>query len=288
MIIDAHNHPDWHGHDLARFLENMKKYNIDKTWLLSWECPEDEYSPSTKKVIPPVSEHNGPIPFERGLYYAERAPEKFVLGYAPDPRKADAIDKLEAACEIFGVKVYGELKIRMMFDNPDAIRVYRYCGKKRLPVVVHIDYPFESQVSYPRPNYWYGGSMDAFERAVAACPDTIFLGHAPGFWAHISGDDQYDKVPYPKGDVLPGGKIITMLDKYPNLYCDMSACSGHNALSLDKQFTKQFLITYQDRVLYARDYFDNVHQELLYSLELPSGVLEKILSKNAIFLTSQY
>jgi predicted TIM-barrel fold metal-dependent hydrolase len=72
------------------------------------------------------------------------------------------------------------------------------------------------------------------------------------------------------------------------VYCDISAGSGHNALSRDKEFTRDFLITYQDRVLYARDYFDNVHQELLYSLNLPLDVLEKILSKNALYLISQY
>ena len=30
MIIDAHNHPDWHGHNLTKFLENMAKGNIIK------------------------------------------------------------------------------------------------------------------------------------------------------------------------------------------------------------------------------------------------------------------
>lgn len=280
MIIDTHNHPDWHGHDLNRFLANMKKYNIDKTWLLSWECPLDEYSPYTIGSTPEVGPR-GPIPFTRCISYAERAPKKFILGYAPDPRRPEAIDQLQAAITIYGVKVYGEIKLRMMYNNPDALRMFRFCGEKGLPVVVHIDYEFDNGSRYPRPNWWYGGGIDAFERAVKACPDTIFLGHAPGFWAHISGDDQYDKTPYPKGEVMPNGKLIDMLEQYPNLYCDMSAGSGCNALSRDIEFTKKFLIKYQDRVLYARDYFDNVHQDLLESLELPQQVLEKIYSGNA-------
>jgi hypothetical protein len=45
MIIDAHNHPDWHGRDLNRVLENMEECNIDMTWLMSWESPADEYDP---------------------------------------------------------------------------------------------------------------------------------------------------------------------------------------------------------------------------------------------------
>ena len=88
MIIDVHNHPDWHGHDLNRYLDNMKRYNIDKTWLLSWECPIDEYSPEYINCIPDTGP-NGPVPFARCLSYVERAPDKFILGYAPDPRKPE-------------------------------------------------------------------------------------------------------------------------------------------------------------------------------------------------------
>ncbi|HEY3298796.1 MAG TPA: amidohydrolase family protein [Armatimonadota bacterium] len=284
MIIDAHNHPDWHGHDLNRFLANMEKYNIDATWLLSWESPADEFCPSTLSVLPMLSNSESPIPFDRCVSYAERAPGKFVLGYAPDPRRPDAIDKLDAAVRIYGVRVCGELKLRMMYDNPDALRMFRYCGENGLPVTVHIDYEFDTGAKYPRPNYWYGGGIDAFERAVRACPETTFLGHAPGFWAHISGDDQFDKESYPKGKVLPGGKVASMLRSYPNLYCDISAGSGCNALSRDPEYAKDFLMEFQDRVLYARDYFDNIHQEFLSSLGLPDDVLAKIYSGNALNL----
>jgi predicted TIM-barrel fold metal-dependent hydrolase len=283
MIIDVHNHPDWHGHNLNKFLENMDKYNIDKTWILSWEAPRDEYDPNYINCTPQVGE-NGPIPFALCKAYVEKAPSRFVLGYAPDPRRPEAIDMLDAAVKIYGVKVYGELKLRMMYDNPDALRMYRYCGKNGLPVIVHIDYEFNSGVRYPRPNWWYGGGIDAFERAVKACPETIFVGHAPGFWAHISGDDQFDKTSYPKGMVQPGGKLIDMLQMYTNLYCDMSAGSGRNALSRDPEFAKQFLIEFQDRILYGRDYFDNEHQEFLNNLGLPEKVLRKIYSENALKL----
>lgn len=261
----------------------MAKYNIDKTWLLSWECPADEYDPNQNYCIPEAGPR-GPIPFARCLSYAERAPGKFVLGYAPDPRRPEAIDQLRAAIEIYGVRVCGELKLRMMYDNPDALRMFRFCGEKGVPVTVHIDYEFNSGVRYPRPSWWYGGGIEALERAIKACPDTIFIGHAPGFWAHISGDDQYNKVAYPGGKVIPGGKLITMLRKYPNLYCDLSASSGYNALKRDPEFAREFLIEFQDRLLYARDYFDNVHQEFLNNLGLPEVVLAKIYSGNALKL----
>lgn len=283
MIIDAHNHPDWYGYNVERFLDNMKQYNIDKTWLISWECPDDEYDPHYKKIVPDHGP-NGPISFERCAAYARQYPDKFILGYAPDPRRPDAIDKLAYAISMYDVRIYGEIKLRMCYDNPDALRMFRFCGTKGLPVIVHIDYEFDSGRAYPRPNWWYGGGIGAFERAVAACPETIFLGHAPGFWAHISGDDQFDKVAYPKGKVLPGGKVTEMLRKYPNLYCDISAGSGANAFRRDPEHAKEFILEFQDRILYARDYFDNVHQEVLGSLDLPEDVLTKIYSGNALKL----
>lgn len=285
MIIDAHNHPDWHGHNLDRFLQNMAQYNIDKTWLLTWECPPDEYDPEHNHTS--LRDGWGPIPFSRGLRYTEHAPDRFVLGYAPDPRRADAIDRLGAAIEIYGVRLYGELKLRMMYDNPDALRMFRFCGEKGLPVTVHIDYEFDTGSKYPRPNWWYGGGIEAFERAVRACPGTTFIGHGPGFWAHISNDDLYDQVPYPTGKVVPGGKLPQMFRQYPNLYADLSAGSGLNALTRDSPFAREFLLEFQDRLLYGRDCFDNRMQEFLNSLGLPQETLTKIYAGNALRLVPE-
>ena len=94
IIIDAHNHPDWHGHALVKVLANMEQFNIDKTWLHSWEAPPDEYAPDPYySVLMP--EDGIPIPFTNCLRYKKAAPDKFVLCYAPDPRRPDAIDQLE-------------------------------------------------------------------------------------------------------------------------------------------------------------------------------------------------
>ena len=50
-IIDAHNHPDWHGYNLEKFLANMAQHGIEKTWLFSWECPLDEFDPTYNNVF---------------------------------------------------------------------------------------------------------------------------------------------------------------------------------------------------------------------------------------------
>lgn len=279
-IIDAHNHPDWHGHDLPKMLANMAEYGIEQTWLHSWEAPPDEYAPDPYlSVLMP--QKGIPIPFANCLAYKKAAPDKFVLCYAPDPRRPDAIDQLQAAIEIHDVRVYGELKLRMMYDNPDAIRVFRFCGEKGLPVTVHIDYALDTGESYPRPNWWYGGGIEPFERAVRQCPETIFIGHAPGFWAHISGDGQHEKVVYPSGPIVPGGRLLDLFRECPNLHADLSAGSARKALERDLDFSKDFLIEFQDRLLYGRDCFDNRLQQLLNSLELPDKVLQKIYFDNA-------
>jgi hypothetical protein len=283
VIIDAHNHPDWHGHDLARFLADMDANGIGVTWLLAWEAPVDEVDPAYAWAFP-ESREGGPVPFARVLSYVERAPGRFVPGYCPDPRRPDALDRLRAMKEIHGVRVCGELKLRMMYDDWDALRLFRWCGKEGLPVTVHLDYEIETGRPYPRSAWWYGGGLDAFERAVRACPETVFLGHAPGFWAHLSGDDRFDKEYYPAGPIVPGGRIVDLLRRHPNLYCDISAGSGWNALNRDHAFTRGFLEEFQDRVLYGRDGFDTRHRELLDGLGLGADVLAKLYSGNALRL----
>lgn len=285
MIIDAHNHPDWHGHDLAAVLANMDAHGIATTWLLSWECPSDEYDPNFDRVSFGRSlgapEGTRPIPFSRCLHYKEQASDRFVLGYAPDPRRPGAEDTLRTAVDLYGVQVFGELKLRMCYDSPDALRLFRVCGELGLPVTVHIDYEFARESAYPRPNYWYGGGLAAFERALIACPETMFLGHAPGFWAHISGDGLHNQIPYPRGAVVPGGRLPELFRRCPNLHGDLSAGSGLTAISRDPGFGREFILEFQDRLLFARDSFDNRLQEFLVGLDLPSDVLAKLYADNA-------
>ncbi len=292
MIIDAHNHPDWHKHDFDAFIQNMDTYHIDKTWLLSWETPWGDYSPDSTYALPdPILNGPGsvPISFSHCVDYKRRAPERFVLGYGPNPHRPDAIDALRSAIDLYDVRVCGEIKYRMLYDDPDAVELFRFCGEAHLPVTLHFDYPeaTRSPKSYPRRNWWYGGSIDHLDNLLSLCKDTAILGHAPGFWAHISGDDQAPTTAYPKGPVLPGGMIEQLLTKHKNLYCDISAGSGCNALSRDLDYTYRLICRFPDRFLYARDYFDNAHQDLIAKLSLPQDVLELLMHGNAERLTQR-
>jgi len=283
-IIDAHNHPDWHGHDFDRYIENMDRFGIRQTWILPWECPRHEYLPLYDSVTVGrlLGDAFGPIPFARCLAYKERAPERFVLGFCPDPRQPDACARLQAAHSIHGARVCGELKIRMTYDSPDALRLFRLAGTLGMPVVLHLQYDF--QPTHDKPwTEWFGGSIEALERALAACPETNFLGHAPGFWIHVSKDDLHARVVYPEANapVVAGGEVPRLLRRYPNLFCDLSAGSGCLALARDPSHARGFLDEFQDRVLYARDYFDNRHQEFIESLGLSLAIRRKLYAENA-------
>lgn len=281
--IDAHNHPDFHGMNYDRQIENMDKLGIAKTWLLSWETPEDEYAPETVYCMSlPVTER-GPNPFSLCWEYKQKAPDRFILGYGPDPRDSRCIQKMKSAIKTYNVQVCGEIKLRMMYDNPDAIELFRFCGENGLPVTLHFDNAGAQKTGreFPRRSWWYGGDIDTLERVLKLCPETNFLGHAPGFWCHISNDDLGYETPYPDGPVIPGGKIEKLLEKYPNLYCDCSAGSCLRAFKRDPEYTKKLIEAHPTRFVYARDYFDNKLSEFIDGLGLPSDVLEKFYHENA-------
>jgi len=279
MIIDAHNHPNWHGYDASRILANMDEQGIDQMWLMTWEVPEDEYDPAYHAVLPPGGLG---IPLEDVLAVGSQARDRFVLGYMPHPKRPDAIDRLKAAVEIHGIRLASELKVRLPFDDPDAIRLYEFCGEHKLPVTIHLDYPIDhGKGSYPRPNWWYGGSLEALERSLRACPDTIFIGHAPGFWAHISGDELHATEMYPASPVAAGGRLSALMRQCPNLFADLSAGSGLNAIARDREFGRQFLVEFDDRLLFGRDYFDTRLIDYLQELDLPDESFERITHLNA-------
>ncbi len=172
-IIDAHNHPDYHGHSFERVIENMDRNGIDKAWLLSWEAPPDEFDPNTIYATAYPIDNGCPTPFRICWEYKQKAPDRFVLGYAPDPRRPDALQKLRTAINLYNVQTCGEVKLRMMYDNPDAIEMFRLCGEMGLPVTLHFDNAGAQRtgVEFPRRSWWYGGDIDTLERIdIAAVP----------------------------------------------------------------------------------------------------------------------
>jgi hypothetical protein len=128
---------------------------------------------------------------------------------------------------------------------------------------------------------WYGGTVDNLERALQACPETIFIGHAPGFWREISGTAAAEPGAYPSGPVAPGGRVEALLGAYPNLYADLSAGSALTALRRDPAASVRLLEKFPDRFLFARDYYGGELPELLATLKLSQPTVEKICHENA-------
>ncbi|MFQ6130665.1 MAG: amidohydrolase family protein [Armatimonadota bacterium] len=148
-----------------------------------------------------------------------------------------------------GCKGVGELTANLAFDDPMVWNLFRYCQEYHMPVTFHIApqfggcYGLVDDLGLPR-----------LERALREFPDLIFLGHSQPFWAEI-GADATDETRggYPEGKVLPGGRVVELMQEYDNLHGDLSAGSGYNAISRDPEFGYEFMQRFQDRLLFGTD-----------------------------------
>jgi predicted TIM-barrel fold metal-dependent hydrolase len=266
----------------------MDAHGIGQAWLLSWEVQPHEDERSYHGVLNPLNvrpdgTHLG-VPLADLLLARDRFPDRFVLGYCPHPQWPEAPRLFEAAYQIHGARVCGEWKFRLLFDDPRCLEVFRKAGELGCPVVLHLDVPYLPDRETGRPIYqrsWYGGTVANLERALAACPGTTFIGHAPGFWREISGDADGDPQAYPKGPVREGGRLHPLFERYPNLYADLSAGSALGALRRDPPHARDFLCRFSERLLFGRDIYGGDLLAFLASLDLPSEVRERILHANA-------
>ena len=96
--------------------------------------------------------------------------------------------------------------------------------------------------------------LPRIERLLNACPDTIFCAHGPSFWAEMGANPNPAELGgYPKGPITAPGRVAALLAKYPNLYGDLSAGSGYNALTRTPEYGIRFLERFQERLLFATD-----------------------------------
>ncbi|HWL54063.1 MAG TPA: amidohydrolase family protein [Chthoniobacteraceae bacterium] len=286
-VVDTHQHVFWHGRDDVGLIADMDEHGIDYAWLLSWEIHPLEHAPSYAPALNPTRVRpDGTlqgIPLEDLLRAKRHYPERFVLGFCPHPLTGDAPARLRSAASMYGATVCGEWKFRLPFDDPRCLELFRTAGELGMPVVLHLDVPYLRDADGKRQycDRWYGGTVENLERALTACPETIFIGHAPGFWREISADADREPSSYPKGPVSAPGKLHHLLDRYENLYADLSAGSGRFAMSRDPEHAKVFLKTYASRLLFARDYYGGELDAFLKSIDLPEEVQAQIYYQNA-------
>lgn len=290
--IDSHQHVFWHGKDDVGLIADMDEQEISVAWLLTWEILPFEHYPHYTEVLNPLRVRpDGSlegIPLDDLLIARNKYPDRFVLGFCPHPLKGNASARLTSAARIHGARVCGEWKFRIPFDDPRCIELFRTAGELDMPVVLHLDVPYLPDNSGKRiyQQNWYGGTVENLERALILCRDTKFIGHAPGFWREISADADSAGDVYPTGAVKAPGKLQKLIDKYPNLFADLSAGSALLALRRDPDYAKTFLINYADRLLFGRDFYGGELDEFLCGLDLPIHVKERIFFKNATKLLS--
>jgi len=148
-----------------------------------------------------------------------------------------------------GCRGIGEVTANLPFDDPRVVAMFRQSGEKGLPVTIESTgfdsgcYGLQDEPGAPR-----------LERLLQAAPETIIIGHGPGFWAEMSADaTMADKRGYPGGPIRAEGAVPRLLRAHPNLYADLSARSGWNAITRDPEYGVRFLDEFQDRLFFATD-----------------------------------
>lgn len=269
--IDVHTHigTTWNGN---------KELTADG--LLHWM---DEHDIEMSVLLPLVSPESSSFLLltEPALKAAKDHPDRFIPFCSIDPRtsvrggRKGFLDVISRYVDM-GARGFGEHKVGLSFDDPLMMQIYDVCQEIGIPLLFHMD----NQRGKDQPG------LPRLEHALATFPKLNFIGHGPGWWASISGGlDQKSLGGYPKDKVLPGGAIDTLMGKYPNIYGDLSAGSGANSISRDKDFGREFMIRRQDRLMFGTDYLQpgqNVPQfEVFNSLDLPGDVAKKIYRGNA-------
>lgn len=248
--------------------------------LLRWM---DAHDIAQAVVLPLVSPESSSYPLTTDFVLAETRPhrDRLIPFCSVDPRTSyngghkGLVAMLSRYIEA-GAKGFGEHKPGVKIDDPRNLALYQACAEVKLPVLFHLD----NQRNMDAPG------LPGLAKVLESVPGTAFIGHGPGWWASIGGGvSQADLGGYPRGEVSPGGAIDALMDKYPNLYGDLSAGSGAGAISRDLKFGREFLIRRADRVMFGTDFLspgqDVPQFELFDKLDLPEEVRAKVSRETA-------
>lgn len=222
-MIDAHLHINHCDRSIEQTLEHILATGCDAAVVMGCE-PESIHGVSRAETY---------------LEMLRMYPDRVIAGISVDPREDDALEVV-VRYHALGFRHLGELKSPVPVDHPRQLDLFRLAGELGLPVTVHFE----------EANYNTGFAN--FEAVLQSYPSTIFIGHAQTWWANVSADNQADPG-YPEGPVAPGGLTDRWLGDYENLYADLSAGSGDNALSRDPDFSRGFFERHWRKLIYATD-----------------------------------
>jgi predicted TIM-barrel fold metal-dependent hydrolase len=179
---------------------------------------------------------------------ARRYPNEFVFGANEVPDLEDSVQVIEKYLKL-GAVVIGEQKFGVECDSAEMQKLYQLAAAYRVPILMH--WQFGS----------YNSGFDRFHTMLKKYPNVNFIGHAQTWWANIDKANVDDaKNLYPKSKVAAGGLTDRYLRDYPNMYADLSAGSGENALKRDPDHARAFVARHQDKLMFGSDCTDTKGQ----------------------------
>lgn len=269
----------------------------------SFACPElllemyDEVGIAKGVMLPVVNPECSHLvqSNEEILAIARRYPERLIPFCNLDPRQvshapgADLVYLMEYY-KGQGCKGVGEVCANLWFDDPLVENLFRCAESARLPLLFHVATQYRGGL--------YGLIDDLhlprFAQAARKFPKLNFLCHSQAFWAEISGDvTEASRGGYPRGPVTPGGVAAELIRTCDNVYGDLSAGSGCNAVSRDPEFGYRFLTECQDKLLFGTDVcapknrsdvlvgLKNFLEDALAQGRISQTVFDKVTHRNA-------
>jgi len=229
-VLDIHQHTNYSGRTDDELIAHQRAMGITKTILLpagskyglAAGCGGNDTVVALAKAYP-----------EKFLFFANELPDI--------PQTKSVLDKFLKA----GAIGIGEQKFHVECDSKAMQLVADIARHHAVPVLMHFQYKT------------YNLGIERFYKMLDKYPAVNFIGHAQTWWGNI--DKNYDQsVMYPKGQVVPGGITDRLLSDYSNVYGDLSAGSGLNALLRDEGFARDFLKRHQDKLLYGSDCNDRI------------------------------
>ena len=203
-------------------------------------------------IVDPVAQWVG-MTSENCKVISDAHPDRFSWFCGIDPRMGDHnantdLGYLLNHYKALGAKGVGELTTQLYADDPMMDNLFSALEDCDMPVIIHIA---------PRSGDFYGiideVGLPRIEKMLRRHPRMKLIGHSQPFWAEISADvTAENRGGYPAGRVRPG-RLVDLMRDYGNLYCDLSAGSGMNAMTRDPEFAARFLAEFPDRIFYGCD-----------------------------------
>ena len=256
----------------------------------------DQHEVEKAVLLPLIGpEFYAPQPNEDILEAAARHPGRFIPFCNVHPRAAwnDPHTELE---EIFkqyrdaGCKGVGEVICNMSFFDPFMTNLFRAIEAMEWPMTIHVAHRYGRCYGiYDEPG------LPGLAETLQRFPGMKVFAHSQTFWAEIGKlETPFDRAGYPTGKVVEGA-VPKLFRKFPNLYGDLSAGSGCNALTRDEEYAVKFLNEFQDRLMFGIDICSapgephhvaliNFLKKLLSEGKISQTVFNKIARENAIRL----